>query len=444
MRRFLKEVSGPAVGLDALRVLFPDVPRAVLVDILRRYRRVWRKRYRQDGWRLVWKRPGAVLAIDFSKPREPVDGVFGQLFPVRDLASHYQLAWLPVSGPTAEAAIAVLRELFAQHGAPLIVKCDNGSAFISEAFRTFLAEQGVLLLYSPPLTPSYNGGVERSNGVMKTYTQQHAAAEQHPFRWTSDDVEAARKLANTLSRPWGYRGATPEEAWQARQRLDETERKAFREAVESERATARQELDLPTGDLSREDQARLDRLALQRALCALGYLEMHRADRAKKAKRLSRAELAKRAAEAGIATDRASDSAAPAPQGASAPPSAPAQEATTSLASDPANANESPLAVKANASLAMPSEPVAAVESNNATVNTTPQSIAPEAAPENERLQLVPPMAADTMREEADGELGARASPSPPAPADVEPAKPPWPLRIIAPLFARFKAAKIM
>jgi transposase InsO family protein len=439
----LKEVSGPAVGLDALRALFPDVPRAVLVDLLRRYRRVWRKRYRQDGWRLIWNRPGAVLAIDFSKPREPVDGVFGQLFAVRDLASHYQLAWLPVSDATAEAAIAVLRELFAQHGTPLIVKCDNGSAFVSKAFRAFLAEQGVLLLYSPPMTPGYNGGVERGNGVMKTYTQQHAAAEQHPFRWTSDDVEAARKLANTLSRPWGYRGPTPEEAWQSRKRLDETERAAFRAAVERERAAARQELDLPTGDLNREDQARLDRLALQRALCALGYLEMHRADRARKAKRLSRAELAKRAVEAGIATDRASDSAVPAPQNASPLPSDSAQAAITSLASDPANANESPPAVEANVPLGMPSEPAAAVESNNATVNTTPQSIATEAAPESERFQLAPPLAADTMREEADGEPGARASPSPPAPAAVEPAKPPWPLRIIAPLFARLKAAKI-
>jgi hypothetical protein len=326
--------------------------------------------------------------------------------------------------------------LFDEHGAPLVVKCDNGSAFISDAFQAFLAERGVLLLYSPPRKPAYNGAVERANGVLKTYTQQHAAAEAHPFRWTSDDVEAARQLANTMSRPWGYRGVTPDEAWRARKPIGDEQRQAFQAAAERERLSARGDLGLPpTGELSRDDQARLDRLALQRALCALDYLEMHRADRPKKAKRLSRAELAKRAAE----TASASDITRPAPSDASPPPGDSAPDAPASFASGAPTSSESYHEAVASKALDTATAPESGVESNNKTMNTRSKA----AAPENEKSQLAPPMAADTMRAEADGEPGARAGPSPPAPADVEPAKPPWPLRFIAPLFARLKAAMI-
>jgi transposase InsO family protein len=438
--RFLREVSGPAVGLEAIRALFPDVPRCVLADLLRRYRYVWRWRYREQGFRLDWKRPGAVWAIDFSEPPQPIDGVFDQLFAVRDLAGHEQLAWTPVKGAAAEQAMAVMGGLFREHGAPLVVKCDNGSAFISDEFQAFLAERGVLLLYSPPRRPQYNGAVERSNGVLKTYTQQHAAAEQHPFRWTSDDVEAARQLANTLSRPWGYRGPTPNEAWQKRERIADEQRQAFQAAAERERGIARHDLDLPPMEkLSREDQARLDRLALQRALCALDYLEMHRADRPKKAKRLSRAELAKRAAE----TAGAKESAAPAPPDASPPPSDPAPIPRASFEGAAAKSSESRPDAAASEALAAPTAPQSRVESNNATVNTSPAAASPAAAQKNETSQLAPPMAADTMRARAEGEAGVRAGPSLSAPADVEPAKPPWPLRFIAPLLAGLKAAKI-
>jgi hypothetical protein len=188
-------------------------------------------------------------------------------------------------------------------------------------------------------------------------------------------------------------------------------------------------LDLPpSGDLSREDQARLDRLALQRALCALEYLEMHRADRPKKAKRLSRAELAKRAAEdsakppaVGVVGDAAVEAPVENPQAADAP-SNDASAADLATVDSPVEA------------------PQATAESNNA----APHEAASSVVQENENLQLAPPMAADTMRAAADGVASVHSGAAPPAPAEVEPAKPPWPLRFIAPLFARLKTAKIL
>lgn len=456
VRRFLREVSGPAVGLEAMRALFPHVDRCLLEDQLRRYRRVWRRRYRETGFSLDWKQAGAVWAIDFSEPQWLIDGLFPQLFAVRDLASHRQLAWIPVTGATAEQAIAVSAELFEKHGAPLVIKCDNGSAFIAGEFQAFLAKRGVLPLYSPPRRPQYNGAVERANGVLKTYTQQHAAAERHPFRWTSDDVEAARRLSNRLSRPWGHRGPTPDEAWQARQPIGDEQRQAFQAAVAKAQVAAREALRLPReGELRREEQAAVDRLAIQWALCGLGYLDMDRADRPRKAKRLSRAELAKRAAEAGLPSDprvaRSENESAGESGGAKETNSAVA-EAKTFEAGEAHAAGEpfsvalgtSPIettvdskveppngltAATALASLLIAFVLILAGASSPASAAQAPSGPPLEdsmnAAQEKEQAQLAPPLAADTMRAAADDASADRSGAASPAPAHVEPAKPP-------------------
>ena len=44
-------------------------------------------------------------------------------------------------------------ELFARHGAPLVLKSDNGSPFTGGDVRAVLADHGVIGLYSPPYWP---------------------------------------------------------------------------------------------------------------------------------------------------------------------------------------------------------------------------------------------------------------------------------------------------
>ena len=46
---------------------------------------------------LHWHRPGAVWAMDHTEPPTPIDGRWPHVLAVRDLASHMQLAWLPVA-----------------------------------------------------------------------------------------------------------------------------------------------------------------------------------------------------------------------------------------------------------------------------------------------------------------------------------------------------------
>ena len=264
---------GPRVGVPTLHALCPGMARREVADLLRRYRRAWRRKRRLLLRELHWTRPGSVWAIDFSEPPQPVEGRFARLLAVRDLASGQQLLWLPVADESAREARDALEALFGKHGAPLVLKSDNGSAFIAEQFRALLAEWGVWPLYSPPRTPSYNGSCEAGIGSMKARTHQRAALAGRPGEWTCDDAEAARLEANQTALPWGSRGPTPDEAWQARRPIAPGERAAFAETARRLEREARQEQGCPPdGPLVPVVQAAMSRVALRRALVAHGLL----------------------------------------------------------------------------------------------------------------------------------------------------------------------------
>ena len=130
----LIELVGPQIGVPTLQSLFRSMPRREIADMLRRYRRIWRRRGRRLLHILHWRRAGTVWAIDFAEPPLAVEGAFDRLLAVRDLASGMQLLWLPVTDETARTAMAGLESLFREHGPPLVLKSDNGSAFIADAF----------------------------------------------------------------------------------------------------------------------------------------------------------------------------------------------------------------------------------------------------------------------------------------------------------------------
>ena len=123
---------GPGIGVPTLRAEFADVTRSQLTDILGGFRQEGRCQHRQVLQELHWSTPGAVWAIDFHGPRaQPVDSRFPYLLAVRDLASGLVLLWLAVADATARSTVAALEMLFFVHGAPLVLKSDNGSAFIA-------------------------------------------------------------------------------------------------------------------------------------------------------------------------------------------------------------------------------------------------------------------------------------------------------------------------
>ncbi|MBA4192766.1 MAG: hypothetical protein C0467_32785, partial [Planctomycetaceae bacterium] len=234
MIRFLDE-HGPRVGVATLRECFPAMTRSELADLLRRYRRVWRRRNRVPLRVLTWCVPGRVWAIDFSGPMSAIEGRYPYLIAVRDVCTGQQLLWRPVEEATGEVARDALTALFAEHGPPLVLKSDNGSPFTGHAVRQLLKTHGVESLLSPPYWPAYNGAVEAGIGSLKDRTEASAARAGHPGYWTCDDVTRARLEANALARPNGENGPTPDEQWQRRTPVTDAERAAFRTAVEEMR-----------------------------------------------------------------------------------------------------------------------------------------------------------------------------------------------------------------
>jgi hypothetical protein len=271
------DAHGPRVGVPLLRACFPAMSRAELTDLLVRYRRVWRARNRVPLRVLSWPVVGSVWAIDFAGPRPAIEGRYPYLLAVRDLASGRQLLWRPVETATGEVARDALAALFAEHGAPLVLKCDNGSPFTSAVVKELLAAHGVWALYSPPYWPRYNGSVEAGIGSLKDRTDAWAARAGRAGQWSRDDVAGACAEANTLSRPRGAAGPSPDGLWAVRRPLTSGERVAFGAAVEEARRAvgAQSESCAEEETVVRSGRA-MARRAIRLALERCGYLHYKR------------------------------------------------------------------------------------------------------------------------------------------------------------------------
>src|SRR6185295_15872220 len=116
--------------------------RRELEDLSARYRRVYRKRGVMLH-QLHWSNCGAVWATDFAEAPAKIDSEYPYVLSVRDLAAGKQLLALPVPHTSAQVVCEALRALFVEHGTPLVLKSDNGAAFIAEVTRTLLANAGV-------------------------------------------------------------------------------------------------------------------------------------------------------------------------------------------------------------------------------------------------------------------------------------------------------------
>jgi transposase InsO family protein len=272
----LLDEAGPRLGLPALQTSCPETPRSILAYLQTEYRRRFQQDHRLVVESLRWERPGAVWAIDHSQPPRPVDGCYDQVLAIRDLASGMQLAWTAVAGATAVEALPVLESLVRQYGPPLVLKSDNGSAFISHAFQDWLEGWEITPLFSPVRMPRYNGACEAGIGGAKRRTEYSAARCDRLLDWTSDDLYAAQLWANHDHYPWGLAGGTPAQRFERRLRLTENERDTFQALV----VQYEQQLGLLSctaeGPLTDTLKTVHHRQAVRQALEELGYLTITR------------------------------------------------------------------------------------------------------------------------------------------------------------------------
>jgi hypothetical protein len=140
-----------------------------------------------------------------------------------------------------------------------------------------LQQAGVLALYSPPETPSYNGSIEAGIGSLEVRVFYESARHDRPGQWTCDDMVAARRQANATARPWGPQKPTPDQAWQSREPIDNGELQAFRSAYDRHRqAECIQRGIVAWESCGTNVQASVDRVAISRTLIERGFLLVRR------------------------------------------------------------------------------------------------------------------------------------------------------------------------
>ena len=122
--------------------------------------------------------------------------------------------WLEVavvSSCSSLQAIRFLWHVFSTHGLPEMLISDNGTAFTSAEFKTFVAHNVVRHLTSAPYHPATNGLAERAVQTFKEALQK-----------TSGDIETrlARFLFSYRTTPHTTTGVSPAELLLGRKPLD--------------------------------------------------------------------------------------------------------------------------------------------------------------------------------------------------------------------------------
>jgi transposase InsO family protein len=187
----------PRWGVPRLRAALPGLPRNSAAAYLRRLLRLARRR--RQRWRHIvhWLVPGAVWAIDGTWLEQAVVGHGRRALVVVELNSKKTLAVVSVRGERAVDVERVLADLVAKHGAPLVLKLDNGSAFISDRVAAFCLRHGIRLMHSPVRRPSWNGTCEASGRWAKRRAEA-AARLRGDGTLTQADLDCAVTYKGTL------------------------------------------------------------------------------------------------------------------------------------------------------------------------------------------------------------------------------------------------------
>lgn len=193
--------------------------------------------------------PAAVWAIDGTWLDRPVPPLGRRALVVIDLHSGRTLCLRSVVGERAEAVVAVLAELFARYGAPLVLKLDNGPGFVARRLRDFCRRHGVTLLHSPVRQPRWNGSCEASVRWAKQRAYAAASERGAGSELTHADLDAAVT----------FTGAMP--------RIGDALRERFLDVVAEQLAIAAAERGLVLARVSQDHVRRsLGRVAARRAL----------------------------------------------------------------------------------------------------------------------------------------------------------------------------------
>jgi putative transposase len=177
-----------------------------------------RKRPKSSFRRFAYARPRDCYQID-ATCTHLADGTEVVVFDVLDDCTRLLAACHAALAETAKDAVAAITAAAAQHGAPGIVLCDNGTAFTggpsargagASAFPRAVTALGARLIHSSPYHPQTCGKVERHHQTLKNWlATQPAPATPGELQVLLD---AYRDYYNTRRHHTAVK-TTPQHAW---------------------------------------------------------------------------------------------------------------------------------------------------------------------------------------------------------------------------------------
>ena len=116
--------------------------------------------------RLRAERPGHVWSYDFVEDITH-NGRKYRMLNIIDEYSRECLAMVPQRRFRSDDVLAVLADLFVEHGPPEHIRSDNGPEFAARAVRDWLGKVGVKTLFIEPGSPWENGYIESFNARLR-------------------------------------------------------------------------------------------------------------------------------------------------------------------------------------------------------------------------------------------------------------------------------------
>jgi transposase InsO family protein len=173
------------------------------------------------------KRSNDVWTVDFKGWWRSTDGQRCEPLTVRDAFSRYVLAVQLCAAKTAAVRV-VFKRLFARHGLPEAIQCDNGTPFVAVRARGGISELaawwmslGIRLVRSRPGCPQDNGAHERMHADLAADVQSAPAA-------TPEDQQRAldrwRQEFNHVRPHGSLLGKTPAEVYKPTEKRKPIER----------------------------------------------------------------------------------------------------------------------------------------------------------------------------------------------------------------------------
>jgi hypothetical protein len=271
LRHRLKRTHGTGVLYQQHR---DGISRRELAVKVREERQRQSREKRGRKQRLRWKQANLAWAIDATEYGRDGRGQRLWVHAVKDLASRYQMEPLTALESSGVAVARHLETLFLQHGAPLLLKRDNGSVFNHHAVNEVLARWGVIPLNSPAYYAPYNGAIEQGIRELKDEVRR---ALPVPESWTVGQVApfvavAAAKRNYQPRRCLG--GANAQDIYRQKQRRGRWNQRQRHQAFEWISARAKAILENRMKTDQRSAQAAW-RHAVEAWLCDQALIEVH-------------------------------------------------------------------------------------------------------------------------------------------------------------------------